>query len=216
MLVGLLSACQTSSQTGLQGKLAQEYEELVASRCFVGKIPDGSSVMKDLRKLDNGVIVYSIVEGKSFWRRVDVSSKGVRGNIYHNPMTGKFICGWRNWRQANMPDVFENVEDISYEKKVDTDLLAKADPNQKVVCNVLKSYVGGDRHIVLFEDECIKRKGDVIRKIQALPPDIDGLSYVKCLPHDEEKPVTMTAVACVNSGGEIVADEASKQEVKVN
>lgn len=203
LLCSFLSACQTGPDSRLQGWYAQEYAHLVANRCIMVKTLEGTKIGSE-SKFDTDIIIYSVVEGKDSWRRIDFSSKGLRGNVYHNIYSEEFVCGWRNWNKKSLNDIFTNPKKLTDTKtspKIDTSTL---DPTQKVICEVAKGYVGGDRLIELYEDKCILRGGRIIKRIKSLPAHIGRNDYIQCRAYEDPKPVTMKAMVCMQINGEIV------------
>lgn len=100
--VSVLSACQT---TELTGEDAEKYKQ-VASRFCVINVTQDADVLSTKRNLSN-FSVYSIIEGKNGWKRVDMSTSGVRGNLYYNSNTYNGTCGYKAWRKMNVqPDPF--------------------------------------------------------------------------------------------------------------
>ncbi len=104
--VVLLSACVS---TGIKGEEADKYKVMLADKCFQAQWRDGDKVSGSKRKVRQEVVVFSIVKGKDNWKRIDISSEGVRDNIYHNTNSGEFVCGWRGWRAKNLGGVFSNI-----------------------------------------------------------------------------------------------------------
>ncbi len=190
------------------GYEARAYEHLVSSKCVILSNAGGTSGVQVKQKLKHEIIVHSIAEGKDNWRRIDISTDGIRSNVYHNTYSTEFVCGWRNWSKKNLVDIFKKPTYLSSTDDPNQISLSDADPKQRVMCELRKTYVGGDRHVELFEDECIRKGGAVLKHIQSLPEGIGRHDYVKCLAHGDTKPVNLKAMVCMQVGGTIV-DEKS-------
>ena len=103
----ILAACVTS---GMQGKEADKFRMLFSNNCKLITTYDGTPDPASLRKVDHGIWVFSIKEGKDDWKKVDISAGMYRGDLFYNTNTGETVCGSRNWdyrnRKLNLKDVF--------------------------------------------------------------------------------------------------------------
>jgi len=191
----ILGGCQTGQSSTLNGSIAQSYKELTARNCVIVRNGDDSGPGYDPKKISETINIYSIAEGNDNWHRVDVSTVGVRSNIYHNTSSGRFICGWKNWRKLELNDTFSDAKLISTKS-----LLKDANPNQRVICGISGTW----GHIELSEYECIEKGCVVVKKVASLPPHIKLESYINCLRPNETETVIMKAGMCMQDGGQVV------------
>ncbi|MCW9045171.1 MAG: hypothetical protein OQK35_02460 [Alphaproteobacteria bacterium] len=103
----ILTACVTS---GMQGEEADKYRMLFTNNCQLITTYDGTPDPDSLRKVDHGIWIFSVVEGKDNWKRIDLAADSFRGDLFYNSNSGETVCGTKNWdyrnRKLNLEDAF--------------------------------------------------------------------------------------------------------------
>ncbi|MGB0683598.1 MAG: hypothetical protein ACPGOV_12860 [Magnetovibrionaceae bacterium] len=100
-----LAACGTGN-FGISGPEALRAKQVLAQNCIINR--SSGDAVDTQRKITEDIIVYSVSYGEENWVSSDVSTRGLRDNIFYNLKTGKVVCGRRNWNDSGR--VFERAE----------------------------------------------------------------------------------------------------------
>ena len=106
-IVSLLtvSACQTAKYAGDDYAF---YQSIIVERCGVATYQD-ASVTQPKKQAEELVTVLNVEAGNDGWKRIDATTDGFRDNVYYNSNTRESVCGWREWRQHNLPVTFDKL-----------------------------------------------------------------------------------------------------------
>lgn len=112
ILAILLQACQTTSDQ--TDPVSVYYRNLVAQKCVVTTYRDHDEIVKDTKKSGEEIYIHSVMEGAQNWRRIDASTQGFRGSVYHNTASDQVYCGFKSWKKRGMSrDIFAETTPVT-------------------------------------------------------------------------------------------------------
>lgn len=91
----LLAACATSSDE-ISAEDVEWAKEIIAGHCVLAA-SDGAGSVSHTDSVGS-MAIHEIVDGAEHWTRIEMSSKGVRGNVYYNTLSKRTVCGSQAWK----------------------------------------------------------------------------------------------------------------------